>query len=288
MRQTNLSRFFGSKLILVVLGVGLGLIGRMIFATGGEDAEQNKFNPAPNLEPLDILEEDASFDLSKNSPGLVQPISAEIVGNIGNSVSPSDLIQISKDRLVNQYDLFNHDDRAAFHAHGDEICASGCAASRHPTEFLPKWKFHELLKQFAKESLPGRLATEEEIAVSKDIIGEDKKDVDPDSNEIANQGTALDQLIYFGGQTRRFLESENLDRLPQSHVDLLRRQIRCTHAVIQIRVVDEHGVIRTWLPETRVPFDRRHVFDMEEKNLPPLVTSGTVKRVGLDYLWVRL
>jgi hypothetical protein len=37
-----------------------------------------------------------------------------------------------------------------------------------------------------------------------------------------------------------------------------------------------------------VPLDRRHVFKMDTKDLPPLITSGTVKRVGLHHLWTRL
>jgi len=37
-----------------------------------------------------------------------------------------------------------------------------------------------------------------------------------------------------------------------------------------------------------VPFDRRHVFEMKTNSLQPLVTSGTVKRVGLNHAWIRL
>jgi hypothetical protein len=111
---------------------------------------------------------------------------------------------------------------------------------------------------------------------------------EPVADDETRDVTALDELIYFGNQTRQYIIDEGLDSLDQEHADFLTDQLRATHAIIQIRVVDEQGVIRTWLPKTRVPFDRRHVFDMEENNLQPLVTSGTVKRVGLDYLWVRL
>jgi hypothetical protein len=46
--------------------------------------------------------------------------------------------------------------------------------------------------------------------------------------------------------------------------------------------------VRSWLDPTEVPFDRRHVFEMEASGVQPLVTSGTVKRVGLYHLWTRL
>jgi len=52
--------------------------------------------------------------------------------------------------------------------------------------------------------------------------------------------------------------------------------------------LDEAGEVRSWLPATRVPLDRRHEFDMEVHDVQRLITSGTVKRVGLDHLWTRL
>ena len=57
---------------------------------------------------------------------------------------------------------------------------------------------------------------------------------------------------------------------------------------MEVRVVDEHREIRCWLLPTSVPFDRRHVFELETANVQPLVVSGTVKRVGLNHLWTRL
>ena len=153
--------------------------------------------------------------------------------------------------------LFGHDPRAMFHAHGEKVCASGCAVSNHPTDELTETRFHELIAQYAKEPM------------SEDSL-------------------ALETLLYFGRQTIDMLD--DLDVLPLDTVRarFLARELTITHAKVSIRVVDQHGDVRASLPPTAVPFDRRHVFDMDNHNVQPLVTSGTVKRVGLYHLWTRL
>ena len=152
---------------------------------------------------------------------------------------------------------FTADSVAHFHAHGEEVCASGCAASRHPTKELTRDYFHELLKRYAIEPMD-------------------------------ETSFALESLLYFGRQTAMLLEEEGDYPLDPIRSDFLRSELRKTHAKIEIRVVDEYGEVRTWLSPTRVPLDRRHEFDMQVNNVQPLETSGTVKRVGLYHLWNRL
>ena len=154
-------------------------------------------------------------------------------------------------------DLFGHDPRAAFHAHGEQVCASGCAASRHPTEELTRARFEQLIAQYA-------------------------------SDPMSEESLAFETLLYFGRQTREMLAQVDELALDPLRASVLARELAVTHAQISIRVVDEHGEIRTSLPPTSVPFDRRHVFDMDTNRVQPLVTSGTVKRVGLYHLWTRL
>lgn len=152
---------------------------------------------------------------------------------------------------------FSKDTRATFEAHGEDLCASGCAASRHPTTELTREHFHELLEEYAG-----------------DPMNEDS--------------FALESLLYFGRQTQQLLDEEGDFPLDPRRSAFLRRELKRTHASIEIRLVDEHGEVRTWLPPTRVPLDRRHVFQMEVNRVQPLITSGTVKRVGLYHLWTRL
>ncbi|MCA9213071.1 MAG: hypothetical protein KDB27_08400 [Planctomycetales bacterium] len=152
------------------------------------------------------------------------------------------------------------DKRATFHPHGEQVCASGCAVSRHPTDTLTPERFHQFAERFDQ---PGDLAS-------------DHKRLD-----------ALDSLLYYGPQTSHML-LQFPNAISDRNADVLREHLSVTHVRLSIRVVDEAGTIRSWIPPTRVPFDRRHVFQMETERLQPHVTSGTVKRVGVDRLWARL
>lgn len=154
-------------------------------------------------------------------------------------------------------DAFDHDDRAVFHPHGEEICASGCAASRHPTETLTDEEYLRLIDEFADQPI----------------------------NETSK---AYEALLYYGRQTREMMNRHGVGSLDGVRVSALQNELKRTHAFVQLRVIDEAGEVRSWLPSTRVPFDRRHVFDMEVNAVQPLITSGTVKRVGLYHLWTRL
>lgn len=152
---------------------------------------------------------------------------------------------------------FTAGERASFEAHGEQVCASGCAASRHPTGVLSKAKYLWLLRRFAEQPM----------------------------NE---NSLALETLLYFGRQTALWMDKLGSRALDSKRAALLKRELRRTYAIVRFRIVDERGVVRVTIPPTRVPLDRRHVFRMQTKDLPPLITSGTVKRVGLHHLWTRL
>jgi hypothetical protein len=152
---------------------------------------------------------------------------------------------------------FSSSDRAHFHPHGEKVCASGCAASHHPTPNLSVDEFRRLMLEFA-------------------------------SGPMDETNPALESLLYYGRQTQALLKRHGTLPLSAERVALLQRELRHSHVLISFRVVDEHGVVRVRMQQTRIPFDRRHVFEMDVKDLPPLVTSGTVKRVGLHHLWTRL
>ncbi len=152
---------------------------------------------------------------------------------------------------------FEHGPAARFEAHGEEICASGSRVSRHPTERLTKRRFDELLQQLQQES--------------------------PTAESLA-----FETLLFYGRQTADLIAQFGTGDLNPAVAKSLLTELRRTHVRIEIRVVDERGEVRSWLPATRLPLDRRHVFRMQAERLQPLVMSGTVKRVGLDHLWTRL
>ena len=169
-------------------------------------------------------------------------------------------------------DDFSHGENAVFHGHGDQVCASGCSASRHPTDRLSKREYQRLINQVTTEAMS---AQSNKSAASAE-------------SHPADSSLALDTLLFYGRQTSKMIQRYGTFELPVTVAESLKRELKYTHALLSIRVVDEAGETRSWLAPTKVPFDRRHVFSMEAKRLQPLVTSGTVKRVGRDHLWTRL
>ena len=152
---------------------------------------------------------------------------------------------------------FGSDPRASFHPHGEKVCASGCAASNHPTETLTRKHFEQLLRRCAVEPM--------------------------DETSLA-----FETLLYYGRQTRDMLAQQGTTILDPLREEVLRHELQRTGAKISIRLVDDEGTVRASLPPTNVPFDRRHEFKMDTNRVQPLITSGTIKRVGLYHIWVRL
>ena len=84
------------------------------------------------------------------------------------------------------------------------------------------------------------------------------------------------------------LASEAPGRLDPVRAAILKHELARDHAEIEIRVVDALDRVRASLPPTSVPLDRRHEFELDTHQLQPMIASGTVKRVGRDFLWTRL
>ena len=245
-----------SSLLLVLLGIGLGNLARLIL---GAPDDGQKF-PREFSRPLPQNYQPAGQDPTPDIP-LQQDLSDEdtLVPPIGLTSQFTSLSNGAGEppQKGPHFSSFEHDDLAIFEPHGDQVCASGCALSRHPTGKLFAGRFQDLLQQYSQQ--PAELVS-----------------------------PALEELLYFGPQTLALLDKQGPNTLDTKHADHLRRELNRTHARISIRVVEKDGTRRCWLPPTRVPFDRRHVFEMKTKSLQPLVTSGTIKRVGMHHIWARL
>ena len=157
-----------------------------------------------------------------------------------------------------QAERYDHDLDAIFHPHGDQQCASGCAASRHPTRRLTRERLQELLATVEQRPLDDR-------------------------------NPAFEELLYFGPQALEMWQRyERRFPLAKATTARLVEEWRKSHVGVQLRLLDSAGNVCAWLPATQVPLDRRHVFTMRTDQLPPLIASGTVKRVGVHHLWTRL
>ena len=157
-------------------------------------------------------------------------------------------------KLVQPDDLHHHS-RAHAHPHGDKVCASGCALSRHPTERLTDEALCDILAKFA------------------------------DAEQHQN---AIDELIYYGPQAALRLRDLKADAIPEQLHKTLLKELSRRKASVSLRLVSADGRLLADLPGTVVPLDLRHEFDMREHGIPTLLASGTVKRVGEYKLWSRL
>jgi hypothetical protein len=256
------SEFLKSRLGLILLGISLGWIARLVlgapFEAPGPPRTINRPIESVSDDPTNDpgSESNSSADSQselKESGGLVPPI--QLPGTIGIFGSHQEHRDHVRVKVL--FDEQSHDEDAFFEAHGEQQCASGCAVSRHPTAELTEKKFDRLIKRIS-------------------------------AGEMDETNQALEELIYFGGQTRKLIEANGVGELEKDRAAFLWDQLSITHAKISIRVKDETGDVRTWIEPTLVPFDRRHIFDMETNNVQPLVTSGTIKRVGQKHLWTRL
>ncbi len=138
--------------------------------------------------------------------------------------------------------------------HGKTLCASGCALSRHPTPALTQERYQELLQGYLEH----------------------------------NSEKALDELLYFGSQTRLKLgQDQNLKSGPE--LDLLKKELERNRVLVSFRLVDAEGLERVRMPAMSVPLDIRHVFEpLQAVDVQPPEASGTVKRVGLNHIWQRI
>ncbi|MEM7474191.1 MAG: hypothetical protein AAF483_04305 [Planctomycetota bacterium] len=145
--------------------------------------------------------------------------------------------------------------RATSHPHGTQVCASGCAVSRHPTPEFKEAHFHQLWEEYLRQS-------------------------------PSLDSQVLDELIFYGPQTKKFLKTIPGEK--SSHRAFLQQELAKDQLVLEIRVVDEFGVSRLALPPTTVPQHVRQEFVMNTQGIQPALTSGTLKRVGLRHIWQRL
>ena len=250
--------FSQSRISLIFIGVCLGLLARYILGAPAED-ESPKMEIDRPLNPAVFADDvETKVSVSARVPseelmsGWVPPIE---LPSLSNSLVLRE--GIYQDQYFSQEMAFSHGEAAMFEAHGSQLCASGCAASRHPTGVLSDFRYWDLISEV-------------------------------DNGPMAETNEALEELIFFGSQTRRQINENGFGNLNASWAGFLSEQLPCSHAKISIRVTDENGGVRTWVEPTLVPFDRRHVFKMKTNSLQSLVTSGTVKRVGLNHAWIRL
>jgi hypothetical protein len=140
----------------------------------------------------------------------------------------------------------------------NSACSSSCATSNTASPILPDTEIESLLARFATEPM-------------------------------ASGSEALETLLFHGAQVQEFLIGRQTSPLDPERRRFLQAELSRTHAIISVRLVDEHGVERLSLEPRRIPLDiKQHLVADQATRIQPAEISGTVKRVGLHHLWARI
>lgn len=108
------------------------------------------------------------------------------------------------------------------------------------------------------------------------------------SQPLSSESPALEALLFHREATKLQLFSSEALALDPKRQGLLERELKRDTAYLEVRVRDAAGRVRLRLPETRVALDEKQHLETENDLAQHVEYSGTVKRVGLDHLWVRL
>jgi len=99
---------------------------------------------------------------------------------------------------------------------------------------------------------------------------------------------ALETLLFHADSTRNYLAHHAGEILDAKREAFVLRELHRTYAIVEMRMVDEHGVVRAELAASRVPFGKKqHLVFSDYDRLQPFEASGTVVRVGLGHIWTR-
>lgn len=108
------------------------------------------------------------------------------------------------------------------------------------------------------------------------------------SQPMSSESPALEALLFHREATKRELLSLEGMALDDARAEFLGRELLRDTAYLEVRVRDADGRVRVHLPEQRVVLDEKQHLETENDLAQHVEYSGTVKRVGLDHLWVRL
>ena len=105
---------------------------------------------------------------------------------------------------------------------------------------------------------------------------------------MSRESPALEALLFHREATKLELSSFEALALDDTRATFLERELQRASAFLEVRVRDAAGQVRVHLPEQRVALDEKQHIETENDLAQHVEYSGTVKRVGLDHLWVRL
>ena len=145
----------------------------------------------------------------------------------------------------------------------------------------------------AHHPLPSQCASGCDITPPALRIGltsdEVRKEIERYAQSVPEESNhALYVLLFYSDDTRFYLSQSSSTPMHNKQRSRLEEEILVAEAIIEMRIVDENKVLRAHLLQTRVPLGQKQHLRLKHERLPGLVASGSVLRVGRDYLWTRI
>ncbi len=107
------------------------------------------------------------------------------------------------------------------------------------------------------------------------------------SSDAEEPGQALEKLLFYGLDTKRYIVDYGTEGLPDTHLQVLQRELARDHALVSLRLVDEAGRTRVSYGPESVPIGQKQHLTVVGEELQAMEFNGTVMRTGVNYLWSR-
>lgn len=106
---------------------------------------------------------------------------------------------------------------------------------------------------------------------------------------VGSDSLALDTLLFHDGEVRQRLAQPDAPLLPEAWSRALRHELEKRSATISLRVTDEQGKVRIFLPDTAMALGAKKHLELTQTDLgTPMNANGTIVRVGQRHLWFRM
>jgi hypothetical protein len=137
-----------------------------------------------------------------------------------------------------------------------EECTTGCSLAKHKVPAFTPYDFEKTLAAYGTK--PASEPSEE-----------------------------LEKLLFYGSRTKQLIKEVGVADLPKAHLAFLEKELARDHAIVSLRLVDEHGQVRVNYGPTSVPFGVKQHLEPVGDDLQAMEFNGTVMRTGVNYLWSR-
>jgi hypothetical protein len=106
---------------------------------------------------------------------------------------------------------------------------------------------------------------------------------------VGSDSLALDTLLFHDAEVRRRLVDPTAPVLSPAWSTALRAELAKRTATFSLRITDEHGRVRVFIPDTLMALGAKKHLAVAETDLgTPMNANGTIVRVGQRHLWYRM